>query len=139
MGTAFELRTPAVRREAILAAAGTAASSGGLEVVFLPSASVWDGRFANNGWLQELPDPMTKLTWDNAAMVAPTTASSLGVKTGEVVTRDELFNRCWGMDHIPNSRTLDQHISQLRKRIEQDPKHPKIIRTVQGAGYRYEG
>ena len=60
-------------------------------------------------------------------------------KAGEVVTRDELFNRCWGLDHIPNSRTLDQHISQLRKRIEQDPKHPKIIRTVQGAGYRYEG
>ena len=60
-------------------------------------------------------------------------------KTGEVATRDELFNRCWGIDHFPNSRTLDQHISQLRKRIEQDPRQPKIIRTVQGAGYRFDG
>jgi len=85
-GTAFELQTPAARRETILATAGTAPSSGGLEVVFLPSPSVWDGRFANNGWLQELPDPMTKLTWDNAALVAPTTAASFGVKTGDVVT-----------------------------------------------------
>lgn len=60
-------------------------------------------------------------------------------RTGQVVTRDEFFDRCWGLDHMPNSRTLDQHISQLRKRIEQDPKQPKIIRTVQGAGYRYDG
>lgn len=60
-------------------------------------------------------------------------------KTGQVITRDEFFDRCWGLDHMPNSRTLDQHISQLRKRIEQDPKRPKIIRTVQGAGYRYDG
>ena len=56
---------------------------------------------------------------------------------GEVVTRDQFFNECWSLDHVPNSRTLDQHISQLRKRIERDPKHPAIIRTVHGAGYRY--
>jgi DNA-binding response OmpR family regulator len=56
---------------------------------------------------------------------------------GEVVTRDTFFNECWGLDHVPNSRTLDQHISQLRKRIERDPKRPAIIRTVHGAGYRY--
>jgi DNA-binding response OmpR family regulator len=42
------------------------------------------------------------------------------------------------MDHIPHSRSLDQHVSQLRKRIERDPKHPRIILTVHGAGYRYE-
>ncbi len=57
---------------------------------------------------------------------------------GEVVTRDVLFNECWGFDHLPQSRTLDQHISQLRKRIERDPKRPRIIRTVHGAGYRHE-
>jgi DNA-binding response OmpR family regulator len=39
---------------------------------------------------------------------------------------------------VPNSRTLDQHISQLRKRIERDPKTPAIIRTMHGVGYRYE-
>ena len=57
---------------------------------------------------------------------------------GEVLDRDRLFNAGWGIDHLPNSRTLDQHISQLRKRIERDSKLPRIIRTVHGAGYRYD-
>lgn len=57
---------------------------------------------------------------------------------GEVVDRNTLFDECWGADYMPDSRTLDQHISQLRKRVEQDPKNPAIIRTVHGAGYRYE-
>jgi molybdopterin-containing oxidoreductase family iron-sulfur binding subunit len=54
-------------------------------VVFCPDASVLDGRFANNGWLQELPDPLTKLTWDNAALVSPQTAAQLGVESGGMV------------------------------------------------------
>jgi DNA-binding response OmpR family regulator len=58
---------------------------------------------------------------------------------GKVVDRDTLFNDAWGLDHMPSSRTLDQHISQLRKRIEIDSTDPRIIRTVHGAGYRYEG
>ena len=58
---------------------------------------------------------------------------------GKVVDRHTLFNVCWGLNHIPNSRTLDQHISQLRKRIEDDPKNPAIITTVHGVGYRYNG
>lgn len=57
---------------------------------------------------------------------------------GEVVDRDRFFDVCWGLDHMPNSRTLDQHVARLRKRIEADPKHPRIIRTVHGAGYRYD-
>lgn len=57
---------------------------------------------------------------------------------GKVVDRATLFAECWGLDHLPHSRTLDQHISQLRKRIERDPKRPSIIRTVHGAGYRFE-
>ncbi len=56
-----------------------ASAKAGLEVVFLPSASLHDGRFANDGWLQELPDPLTKLTWDNPALVSPKTAESLGL------------------------------------------------------------
>lgn len=59
-------------------------------------------------------------------------------KTNQIVTRDELFNHCWGRDYLPNSRTLDQHISKLRKSIEIDPKSPTIIKTVHGVGYRYE-
>lgn len=57
----------------------------GIELVLKPSPSVWDGRYANNGWLQELPDPMTKLTWDNAALVSPGTAESYSLVTGDVV------------------------------------------------------
>jgi MoCo/4Fe-4S cofactor protein with predicted Tat translocation signal len=55
------------------------------ELVFCPDASVFDGRFANNGWLQEMPDAMTKLTWDNALLISPASAAVLGVEHGEVV------------------------------------------------------
>jgi len=57
----------------------------GLELVWIADASVLDGRFANNAWLQELPDPMTRLTWDNAACLAPATAAALDVRHGDVV------------------------------------------------------
>ncbi len=49
------------------------------ELIFRPDPTIHDGRFANNGWLQELPKPLTKLTWDNAAIVSPNTAAILGV------------------------------------------------------------
>ena len=52
----------------------------GLELVFLSSSSVDDGRYANNSWLQETPDFETKVTWDNVALLSPTTAKKLGVK-----------------------------------------------------------
>ncbi|MCP3849589.1 MAG: response regulator transcription factor [Gammaproteobacteria bacterium] len=58
---------------------------------------------------------------------------------GKIVTRDSLFNECWGRDYMPSSRTLDQHISKLRKLIEHDHKHPEIIKTVHGVGYRFDG
>ncbi len=57
----------------------------GLEIVFRPDPTIWDGRFANNGWLQELPKPLTKLTWDAVAMVSPKTAQRLGVKSEDAV------------------------------------------------------
>jgi MoCo/4Fe-4S cofactor protein with predicted Tat translocation signal len=55
------------------------------EIVFVRSYAMDDGRYANNGWLQELPDPITKLTWDNAAMMSPNFAKSLNVETGDLV------------------------------------------------------
>jgi DNA-binding response OmpR family regulator len=61
----------------------------------------------------------------------------LHAETGKVVDRNRLMNYAWGTDYLPTSRTLDQHISQLRKRIERDPKQPSIIQTVHGVGYRY--
>jgi MoCo/4Fe-4S cofactor protein with predicted Tat translocation signal len=63
-----------------------------LEIVYRPDPAVFDGRFANNGWLQELPKPITKLTWDNAAMMSAATAQKLGVMTGGYV-KLQLGNR----------------------------------------------
>jgi DNA-binding response OmpR family regulator len=57
---------------------------------------------------------------------------------GRVVTREMLFNQCWDMSYLPNSRTIDQHISKLRKKVEVDPENPTLIRTVHGVGYRIE-
>ena len=68
-----------------LGAAPVVASGEGLELIFRPDPTVWDGRFANNGWLQELPKPITKLTWENAAFMSLATAEKLGVVDGEVV------------------------------------------------------
>jgi MoCo/4Fe-4S cofactor protein with predicted Tat translocation signal len=56
-----------------------------LELLLRPDPTIWDGRFANNGWLQELPKPLTKLTWDNAALISPATAQRLGLRNEDVV------------------------------------------------------
>ena len=66
-------------------ARAAASAAGGLEIDFRVSPAVFDGRFANNGWLLELPDPVTKLTWDNAACVSPATARELGLEKEQVV------------------------------------------------------
>ncbi len=62
----------------------------------------------------------------------------LHANVGKVLDRNTLFRHAWGEDNFPNSRTLDQHISQLRKRVEIDPKNPRIIKTVHGVGYRFD-
>lgn len=58
----------------------------GLEVMFDVDPAIYDGRFANNGWLQELPHPLAKLAWDNAALVAPKTAKENGLEDGALCT-----------------------------------------------------
>ena len=57
----------------------------GLELLIRPDPHVYDGRFANNGWLQELPKPMTKIVWENAAHIAPATADRLGLHHAEEI------------------------------------------------------
>jgi molybdopterin-containing oxidoreductase family iron-sulfur binding subunit len=57
-----------------------------LEIIFAPDPTIFDGRYANNGWLQELPKPLTKITWDNVVLVSPATAERLGVSS-EVAMR----------------------------------------------------
>jgi DNA-binding response OmpR family regulator len=59
-------------------------------------------------------------------------------RPGQVLDRETLYTACWGLHFAPNSRALDQQISQLRKRIERDPARPAIIKTVHGTGYRYD-
>jgi two-component system alkaline phosphatase synthesis response regulator PhoP len=57
---------------------------------------------------------------------------------GQALDRDRLFAAGWGHKAYPNSRTLDQHISKLRKKVERDPAEPRLIQTIHGLGYRYD-
>ena len=57
---------------------------------------------------------------------------------GEVLSRDDILNAIWGINYFGTTRTLDQHIVQLRKKIEKNPSKPCFITTVHGVGYRYE-
>jgi molybdopterin-containing oxidoreductase family iron-sulfur binding subunit len=59
--------------------------AGPFELVFLQDHKLYDGRFADSGWLQELPDPITKIVWDNAALMAPLDARDLGVEHGDLI------------------------------------------------------
>jgi molybdopterin-containing oxidoreductase family iron-sulfur binding subunit len=64
---------------------GLDAENGKLELRLRLDNRLFDGRFSNNGWLMELPDPITKLTWDNAVLLSPVTAGKLGIKDGMLV------------------------------------------------------
>ena len=90
-----------------------------VEVVFRPDPTIFDGRFANNAWLQELPKPMTKLTWDNAALLSPATAQRLALTNEDVVEiRDEsrtLLAPVWiSPGHADNSVTLHTGYGRTR-------------------------
>jgi MoCo/4Fe-4S cofactor protein with predicted Tat translocation signal len=84
-GTAF---TPASATVAADVATRITASApiDGIEINFRRDSTIYDGRFANNGWLQELPKPMTKLTWDNSASIAPATAEALDLHSGDYIS-----------------------------------------------------
>ena len=91
-GSALKEITPALKNRTLTAsqknelAAQPLPDKDNLEITFRVSPAVYDGRFANNGWLQELPNTITKLSWDNAALVSHKTAQALGVKNEDVVT-----------------------------------------------------
>ena len=86
--SALPTKRPAVRAGAITSPAGPRRLGGTLEVIFRPDPTIYDGRFANNGWLQELPKPITKLTWDNAAVMSPATATRLGLPVVQTLDYD---------------------------------------------------
>jgi MoCo/4Fe-4S cofactor protein with predicted Tat translocation signal len=105
LGADFELGWNTALREGIVANSGLAekrvvpktdflarppltagvADTTSLELIFAPDPSVWDGSFANNAWLQELPRPLTKLTWDNAALISPALAKRLSLANEDLV------------------------------------------------------
>jgi len=80
-GTTSAPVKPQIKKDANLPPSAPA----GYEVAFYPSASVYDGRFANNAWLQETPEPLTKVVWDNAALLSPATAKHLEVQNGDLL------------------------------------------------------
>ena len=82
--TAFAPKTVAITANFNAQAAPRPAVQG-LEAVFRPDPTIHDGRFANNAWLQEVPKPLTKLTWDNAALIFPVTADRLRLVSGDIV------------------------------------------------------
>jgi Fe-S-cluster-containing dehydrogenase component len=81
-GTGFPSRPVSLRAGLPLS---PQAPASGLEIIFRPDPTTWDGRFANNAWLQELPKPLTKLTWDSVAMFSPETAGRLNLKNEDTV------------------------------------------------------
>jgi molybdopterin-containing oxidoreductase family iron-sulfur binding subunit len=97
-GSAYPFASPNLRWEAVAGAvngpepAPRPLSIDGFELVFDRDTKVGDGRFANNAWLQEVPDAITKLAWDNAAIISPGSARELGVETGDMI-RLELLGR----------------------------------------------
>ncbi len=84
-GTQLPVRPAPIRTDFLREPAAPAADGAQLDLIFTPDPTVWDGRFANNGWLQELPKPLTKLTWDNAALVGPKLAQRLGLANEDQV------------------------------------------------------
>jgi DNA-binding response OmpR family regulator len=91
--------------------------------------------------LQVMPDELRAKRGDEVIELSLRDVKILQLlfeQQGKALDRHVIFRHAWGEDYFPNSRTLDQHISQLRKRVEVDSRNPRIIRTVHGVGYRFE-
>ncbi len=88
-GTAAMQQSPSANGSgvaSVVQAAAAMPAASGLELAFTFDAKVYDGRFSNISWMQELPDAVSKITWDNAALMGPATAETLGVKGRDMVT-----------------------------------------------------
>src|SRR5687768_7199460 len=109
-------------------------ATSGYELVYRPDPSIYDGRFANNGWLQELPKPLTKLTWDNVALVSPNSAQAItgGFKQGNAIKGRE--------NYVPMVDLVDQQGRSLRVPIWVMPGQPDGVVTIHlGYGRRLAG
>jgi molybdopterin-containing oxidoreductase family iron-sulfur binding subunit len=113
---------PAVDVSAKMPTPAPARVAGGLEIMFRPDPTIWDGSFANNGWLQELPKPQNKMTWDNAVSISPSLAQKLNLNIGDVVELKyqgrTISGPIWVMPgHAPDSATV--HLGYGRTRAGQ--------------------
>ena len=110
------------------------APSGTFELVFRPDPSIYDGRFANNGWLQELPKPLTKVTWDNVAIVSPNSAQQL---VGDINNPGGIKGR---EHHVPVVELVNQQGKTLRVPMWIMPGQPDGVITIHlGYGRRLAG
>ena len=125
-GTAAKEKTVAVNANwAGQAAAAQPAGGGQFELVFRPDPSIYDGRHANNGWLQELPKPLTKICWDNAALVSPATARRL-----LNVDREEDVATYKGVEYMAPVVRVDYRGQSLNLPVFVLPGQPDDVVTV---------
>jgi len=93
------------------------------------------------GVLRVFPDELRAQRGEEASVdLTPREVALLKLlheRRGQALSRDVILDACWGLDYMPESRTLDQHIAKLRKKIEQEPE--EFIETVRGVGYRWRG
>lgn len=93
------------------------------------------------GVLRVFPDELRAQRGEEASVdLTPREVALLKLlheRRGQALSRDVILDTCWGLDYMPESRTLDQHIAKLRKKIEQEPE--ELIETVRGVGYRWRG
>jgi len=84
------------------------------------------------------PDSGIVVYKDKEVRLTPRQCDLLGKmmeKPGEILCREDLFKAVWDTDYVEDTRTLDVHISWLRKALEDDPRHPDLIKTIRGKGY----
>ena len=84
-GTTFQPKPVSLKNASLPASSSAATESGALEVIIRFDPSIYDGRFSNNGWLQELPKPMTKMTWDNPLLMSPAMAQRMNLESKNLV------------------------------------------------------
>ncbi len=117
---------------------GPKSDSAAIELNIRRDSTIYDGQFANNGWLQELPKPMSKLTWDNAILIGPKMAKDLGLATEDVVElgaeRQESYRTC--LDSGRASRQIHHRHPRLRPQARRARRHCARLRRLHAAHHQ---
>ena len=121
-GTALPAKPAPITANFVASLPPAPAAVSGVEVVFRPDPTVFDGRYANNGWLQEMPKPFSTLTWDNAAIMSPATAANLRVSNGDMLRLITAGNQyavtapVWVLPGQPDE-SVTVHLGYGRRRV----------------------